>query len=1174
MISNRFRSLLSFNKLFCASKRWTTATATKVSDVRICKKPIKKSLYAYKRSQTTYYDWMEAVNRVDIKHSDFHRPLIIRMSVRQILRYMHDGYIDKEEWTTFRDYLVKKDIGVSRLFDGIFLQECLGYQRFLMGLSYISYLQHEEISLTPTSLAMLLLCAREIDIRQDFSEYRLDEQIILNAYDEFLSHKIVPDTTLALPIIAGLTLTSRWKDALQYLPILDNDLDGMQQALGFVLTAAAKFHDYAFFFSLLDTISQTEAIRLREERQRIRADSKQKNSFESKKNTAADPRVRRPIAPSSIKESDYYLISKTSQAYETFTEYLTGDRNTQIETLVKLLDKTASNGYIPPVSFVKALEKKLRELDPNRYKCEHIYFYPNGTSLDNKSILPSIEPSEQECQVIHSWVRSKFQSLLESSCPKLATDPSKLLHQLSEPFDVLFDCYHYPTLELDWHVRHPLYVKRIIYQIAEEKGKRCVVIAKIDLADYIDSLRMPPDLVSVVRVPYESIKSPLPLLSALYMNPTALLASPVDQRIYKTLLGLNNIDVMDRWIQTHQLVPIAKPDLVYLQAPCLYSTRVHIDTNEWLIPYFDGSPLTEAENVQTCKYYPINTVLKQENSGNGDAADSDVANISCLSNELILSERMTKFPFHYRCVLEQQLAICPDRCVSNDEWKDLYNIVGEPVKPLFGSITMLICVQLKHIERGRSLFRFIQEYHPQLLTSSSTTYSTYMSLLALDYFTLKNKKHGQDYSVYEKEIYDIYQNYVKDKNQSIIASTAALGIIKGLSVTRYWHEAYLYLRFVRDDDQIPAIRELILAALHNDDVQSAIKLLDNLNVPLPSDSAAATLSTSLTEMVRDVFRNLNENNPNTSEFIERLFQYLSTLDYFMEKSAIEEMQMFFDKFKGKAYQYGTTMVYPNGTCKQLSGVSLKSSELSNDDFHFLQNYLMESAYTDKEVFNTTTPTEFKRFQRFLSQHKFTMIIDGLNILYGIGRFATDPVTSMIKTINFLKNLNVNRKQMLFIARKHVTSRIPADIQENLRSICEIFLVDNTSRDDWFVLYAALHSKAYVLTSDILRKERGIANKSTPAKNTEVNDKLQKWLYRYQYMFLRQGKRLYFKQPLAYKLRAQCTQNTWLIPYFNEKPLSLAQRPDKWFYVYKNSDKPLKRNPIRKATIIDDEKKSV
>ena len=67
-----------------------------------------------------------------------------------------------------------------------------------------------------------------------------------------------------------------------------------------------------------------------------------------------------------------------------------------------------------------------------------------------------------------------------------------------------------------------------------------------------------------------------------------------------------------------------------------------------------------------------------------------------------------------------------------------------------------------------------------------------------------------------------------------------------------------------------------------------------------------------------------------------------------------------------------------------------------------------------------------------------------------------------------------------------------------------------SRDDWFVMYAALQSKAYVLTSDILRKERGIACKNVPAKNAKINELLQKWLYRYQYMFVRQNNRVYFK----------------------------------------------------------------
>ena len=61
------------------------------------------------------------------------------------------------------------------------------------------------------------------------------------------------------------------------------------------------------------------------------------------------------------------------------------------------------------------------------------------------------------------------------------------------------------------------------------------------------------------------MKSPLPLLSALSHHPSTLLASPIDQRMYKSLLGLDQMDHLDRWIQTHQLIPIAKPDLVYLQ---------------------------------------------------------------------------------------------------------------------------------------------------------------------------------------------------------------------------------------------------------------------------------------------------------------------------------------------------------------------------------------------------------------------------------------------------------------------------------------------------------------------------------------------------------------------------------------------------------------------------------
>jgi hypothetical protein len=45
---------------------------------------------------------------------------------------------------------------------------------------------------------------------------------------------------------------------------------------------------------------------------------------------------------------------------------------------------------------------------------------------------------------------------------------------------------------------------------------------------------------------------------------------------------------------------------------------------------------------------------------------------------------------------------------------------------------------------------------------------------------------------------------------------------------------------------------------------------------------------------------------------------------------------------------------------------------------------------------TTTPAEFEKFKIVLAQNKFTMIVDGLNILYGIDRFATDPISSVVK----------------------------------------------------------------------------------------------------------------------------------------------------------------------------------
>ncbi len=56
----------------------------------------------------------------------------------------------------------------------------------------------------------------------------------------------------------------------------------------------------------------------------------------------------------------------------------------------------------------------------------------------------------------------------------------------------------------------------------------------------------------------------------------------------------------------------------------------------------------------------------------------------------------------------------------------------------------------------------------------------------------------------------------------------------------------------------------------------------------------------------------------------------------------------------------------SGACKQLPGLNLSSGELTDEEFEFLRQYLIESAYTSKEVYNVRSkknkiPSKIRRF---------------------------------------------------------------------------------------------------------------------------------------------------------------------------------------------------------------------
>ena len=60
----------------------------------------------------------------------------------------------------------------------------------------------------------------------------------------------------------------------------------------------------------------------------------------------------------------------------------------------------------------------------------------------------------------------------------------------------------------------------------------------------------------------------------------------------------------------------------------------------------------------------------------------------------------------------------------------------------------------------------------------------------------------------------------------------------------------------------------------------------------------------------------------------------------------------------------------SGTCKQLPGLSLLTSELSDDEFEFLRNYLIENAYNSKEVYNVSINYGIIVKETFLDSNSF------------------------------------------------------------------------------------------------------------------------------------------------------------------------------------------------------------
>ncbi|KOC60245.1 Mitochondrial ribonuclease P protein 3 [Habropoda laboriosa] len=191
-----------------------------------------------------------------------------------------------------------------------------------------------------------------------------------------------------------------------------------------------------------------------------------------------------------------------------------------------------------------------------------------------------------------------------------------------------------------------------------------------------------------------------------------------------------------------------------------------------------------------------------------------------------------------------------------------------------------------------------------------------------------------------------------------------------------------------------------------------------------------------------------------------------------------------------------------------------SQILSKKDYERLCKVVKEKLIFDN-LYIVSNPKEVQNFIKYIEKGTpYDIIVDGLN-------FICRSFGSYKQLQRLIVKQAGEGKKVLVIGRKHIKKHII----EN--SLANYFYVDNMSKDDLFVLYAALSSgpNAKVISNDLMRQHEFIIN------DVELQTLFKKWQIAQQYS-VQSSYNLQQLTKISTPIDAivQKQSNCWHIPY--------------------------------------------
>ncbi|CAG9861360.1 unnamed protein product [Phyllotreta striolata] len=421
------------------------------------------------------------------------------------------------------------------------------------------------------------------------------------------------------------------------------------------------------------------------------------------------------------------------------------------------------------------------------------------------------------------------------------------------------------------------------------------------------------------------------------------------------------------------------------------------------------------------------------------------------------------------------------------------------------------CISKNNCSLGNSFIDYLNKEEIKFNLATTAKYFSLLYLLNRDNRFL----YGKTLKTKEEELILDRYNSLRKKYE-ILDSITLEGSISALSLTKDWKKCITLLEDIKLT-KIPSNLSYSVtasAAFLNNEIDIGWSLLQQMILD----------EKNIDNIVYYAYLNYLKATKNDIKIeLEKLFMFLQENDIVIESDVALKISEFGNE---SGLTNFATAVSKRADCRNCNQ-KLEKFDLDNEEFAALKTAIFKNVIVGRDIFVKTNPNEVNRFNEFISaQEEFDVVLDGLNVAFSAGtRHSPQVFSSLVASVvsYFVKQ----GKKVLVVGRYHM-KQWPRDNWSFINQNATVFLTNNISQDDPYLLYCALNSgkNTIIVTRDLMRSHKFLL------KETKLRILFNRWLSQRQYQLVKvtaEGNP-FFRFPPSLTFSAQKNGQYWHIPF--------------------------------------------